>query len=109
SAEAGMLYSTLPSPLEVAPAVSWSYGGEATTEFGDLIQIDPTSGTNLTSASVLLSNFAYESPFETLGTSGGYNVQVTLNLYNVGSLNSPGSVIASSTATEFVPWRPEPT
>jgi hypothetical protein len=107
SAEAGMLYSTLPSPLEVAPAVSWSYGAEATTEFGDLIQIDPSGGTSLVSASVLLSNFSYAAQFPQF-EGLGYNVQVTLNLYNVGSLNSPGSMIASSTTNEFVPFRPAP-
>jgi hypothetical protein len=107
SAEAGTLYSTLPSPLAVAPTFSWSYGQSATSEFGDLIQIDPTAGP-LTSASVLLSNFAYESGFETLGTSTGYNVPVTLTLYSVGTLNEPGAVLATSSATEFVPWRQEP-
>jgi hypothetical protein len=105
SVHGATLYSTLPAITPTAPIYSWSYGAQQTTEFGNLIEITPG---NLNSATVLLSNWAYESlyyPLETLGTTTGYNVALHLNLYNVGDTTTP---FASSDVTAFVQWRPEP-
>ena len=54
-----------------------------------------------------MSDWATESTYEAVGTSAGFNVPLTLNLYDVGPGNSVGSVISSQTINAFVPWRPE--
>jgi hypothetical protein len=102
-----VIYSTVPSPL---PPNSPSLGYEATStqEFGDLIQFSGAS-LNLTGVTVGMSNWAYESEWEPLGTSTGFNIPLTLNLYNVGAGDTVGSMIATQTIDAFIPWRPEPT
>jgi len=102
-----VIYSTVPAPL---PPNSPSLGYEATStqEFGDLIQFDGTSR-NLTDVTVVMSNWAYESEWEALGTSTGFSLPLTLNLYDVGAGDTVGSLIATQTISAFIPWRPEPT
>src|SRR5580658_6972702 len=102
-----VIYSTVPSPL---PPNSPSLGYEATStqEFGDLIQFSGAS-LNLSDVTVGMSNWAYESAWEPLGTSTGFNVPLTLNLYNVGAGDTVGSLLATQTVSAFIPWRPEPT
>jgi hypothetical protein len=108
SAQAGLLYSTLPGDVTIDPVVSWGYQAQLTSEFGDLITTDASGPGTLNSAQILLSNWSYETAYQTLGTSGGYTVPVTLTLYNVGAGDSVGASIVSSTANVFVPWRAEP-
>src|ERR1022692_1625244 len=100
-----MIYNSNPNPL---PGNVPSVGFEATSaaEFGGLIQFGP-GPRNLTSATVTMSDWALESTYETVGTSAGYTVPLTLNIYNVGAGNSVGSLIGSDKISAFVPWRPE--
>src|SRR5258708_7976670 len=103
-AGATTIYSTLPYSLDTT--YSLGYEAASVAEFGDLISIAP--GHNVKSAAVLLSNWAYESAYESVGTSPGYVVPVTLTLYSVGEQNTVASPIASSTTDVLVPWRAEP-
>ena len=108
-----VVYSTIPSTL---PPNLTSLGYEATSasEFGELIQFAGGNASyNLTSATVLMSNWAYESQWSsaingTTITSSGFYEPLTLNLYNVGAGNTVGSLIATQTVDSFIPWRPEP-
>jgi hypothetical protein len=87
---------------------AWGYEATSTQEFGDLIQFGAGS-LDLTGVTVVMSNWAYESEWEPLGTSTGFNGLLTLNLYNVGAGDTVGSLIATQTVDAFIPWRPEPT
>ncbi|MBZ5575116.1 MAG: hypothetical protein LAP40_00990 [Acidobacteriia bacterium] len=103
---ADVLYSSMPSP--VPPNVpSLGYEATSTAEFGQGIQLAGGSAATLTSADVLMSNWALESTYETLGTSAGFYVPLTLNLYNVGAGNTVGSLFDSVTTNAFIQWRPE--
>jgi len=55
-----------------------------------------------------MSDWAYESQYEAIGTSAGFNLPLTLNLYDVGAGDTVGSQIATQTVDAFIPWRPEP-
>ncbi len=103
-----LLYSSDPSPLP--PNLdSLQYFLTETSEFGDIIGLagGAASQFSLESFVVTLSNAAMESDFEPVGTSTGYNVDFTLNLYHVGAGNTVGSLINSFTASSEIAWRPE--
>jgi hypothetical protein len=102
-----VLYSNLPSPL---PYNSWSHAFEATssTEFGGLINL-ATAGDDLTGATVLMSNWAPKSLWTSYGDTSGYNVPLTLNIYNVGAGDTVGSLLATDTVDAFIRWKPEAT
>jgi PEP-CTERM motif len=103
-----LLYSSDPAPLP-SDLDSLQYFFTETTEFGDIIALagGATSQFSLESFVVTLSNAAIESDFEALGTSTGYNVDLTLNLYNVGAGNTVGTLINSFTTSTLIAWRPE--
>jgi hypothetical protein len=99
------IYNSNPSQLP-GNVPSLGYEATSTTEFGGLIQF-AAGPRDVTSAIVTMSNWALESDYETVGTSAGYTHPLTLNLYNVGTGNTVGSLIGSETISAFVPWRPE--
>jgi hypothetical protein len=105
-AMADTVYSTLPSPT-LPNLPSLGYQANQTAEFGGLVQLVGTS-IPLSAVTVALSNWAYESTYEPVGTSAGFDEDLTLNLYNVGAGDSVGSLIATETISDLVPWRPEP-
>jgi len=104
-ANADLIYSTIPTVLP-GNVDSLGYQATQTASFGDLIQF-AGGATTLSGATAVMSDWALESTYETVGTSAGYYVPLTLTLYNVGAGNTVGSVIASDTETDLVPWRPE--
>lgn len=101
-----VIYNTVPNPLP-PNEVSLGYEATSTQEFGDLIQFDGTDR-SLSTVTIGMSNWAYESNWETVGTSTGYTLPLTLNLYNVGPGSTVGSLISTQTVAAFIPWRPEP-
>lgn len=131
----GPIYSNIPTPLPadfITPDNNTSIGFEAygASEFGGIVQPDLTNGSVITSATVVLSNWAYESLYNSYVTatptisdpsnpnggdpnangyganSLGYYVPLTLSLYNVNSDGSVGSVIATDDIDAFIDWRP---
>lgn len=101
-----IIYNSIPGPLP--PSIpSESYEATATSEFGAHVLFAGTSR-NLGSVTVVVNDWAYESEFEAVGTSSGYYVPMTLNLYNVAPGGGVGSVLASVTVNQLVPWRAEP-
>lgn len=63
--------------------------------------------TTLSSADVLMSDWALKSTWGPSGTSTGFMVPLTLNIYNVGAGDSGGSLIGSVATNAFIQWRPE--
>jgi hypothetical protein len=105
-ANADVLYSTMPSP--VPPNVpSLGYEATSTAEFGQGVQLAGAGGALLSQADVLMSDWALESSYEKVGTSTGFTVPLTLNLYNVGPGDSVGSLFATDTIDALILWRPE--
>jgi PEP-CTERM motif len=112
-ADSTVIYNNIPNPLP--PNVpSLGYEATSTSEFGGLIQFAGGQSTySLSSATVAMSNWAYESEWSssingTTITSSGFYIPLTLDIYNVGAGNSVGSLIGSDTVDAFIPWRPEP-
>jgi hypothetical protein len=105
-ASADVVYSTMPTPIP--PNVpSLGYQATQTAEFGQGVDLSSSGGATLGSAQVLMSNWALESTYEPVGTSAGFTVPLTLNLYNVGPGDSVGSLISSTTIDALINWRPE--
>lgn len=104
---ADVIYDSSPSATaQDIPA--FSYVGTSSTQFGDQIQFAGTPR-DLTTVTAFLSNQAFETLIgETPGTTAGFDATITENLYNVGAGGAVGSLIASRTVTDFLPWRAEP-
>jgi hypothetical protein len=103
-----VLYRTIPEALPPNVA-SQPFQAQQTAEFGDFIQLAYYGAEHpLYSVAVVVSDWAYESTYEAVGTSSGYLVPMTLTLYNPGDGIVPGSVIGASQTEAFIPWRPEP-
>jgi hypothetical protein len=106
-AHGSTLYSDLPATL---PPNLPSLGFEATSaaEFGGMAGFAGGSPLAIDTVTVAMSDWTYESQWEALGTSAGYSIPLTLNLYDVGAGNTVGALIATETVDAFIPWRPEP-
>jgi hypothetical protein len=102
-----VVYSSIPTPLP--PNVpSQSYEGTSTSQFGNAI--DLASGPRLlTTITIVMSDWAKESTYETVGSAAGFYVPLTLNLYSFGPGGAVGPMFGSQTVDAFIPWRPEPT
>ena len=104
----GLLFSNTPSPL---PGNLDSLGFEeaSASEVGDIVSLDGATATfSLSSFVVTLSNWSIASDFPGVGTPAGYNVDLTLNLYNVGAGNAVGALLSTVSTTASIDWRPEP-
>ena len=102
-----VIYDSIPSPL---PPNVVSEGYECCTrgQVGDQITFGGTSR-QLSSVTVTMSNWAYQSAYPGFGDASGFSVPLTLNLYNTGSDGNVGSLIASRSIDALISWRPEPT
>jgi hypothetical protein len=101
------VYSNIPTTL--APNyTSLSFQATQTSEFGNLVHLGGTART-LNSVSVVLSNWTPASRYPDLAAvnATGYNYDLTLNLYNVGTGGTVGSLLATVTQSQFIAWRPE--
>jgi hypothetical protein len=106
-ARGSVIYSDLPSLLPPnLPSVGFEAYGFS--EFGGMIEFAGDEPITIDSATVAMSNWEFESEWETEGTSTGYFIPLTLTLYNVQAGDTAGSLIASETVNAFIPWRPEP-
>jgi len=101
-------YSTLPAVLP-PNLPSEGYEANGIAQFGGLVELAGDAPANIVSATLLMSNGAYESNFETVGTSQGYSELLTLNIYAVEAGDTVGSLLATDTVDALIPWRPEPT
>lgn len=105
AAFADTIYSSIPTP-QPSNVPSLGYEATQTKEFGSLVNF-AGGARNLTSVSVLMSSWALESSYQSTGTSAGFDVPLTLSLYNIAAGNTVGSTIGTRTVTTVAPWRPE--
>jgi len=103
--KADIIYNSIPGPLP-PNVVSLGYQATSTTQFGDHVYFDG-SARSLTSVTVVMSNWALESTYQTVGTSAGFSVPITFNIYNVDAGPLTGALIASRTIAANILWRPE--
>ncbi len=114
-----VVYDSVPAPLAPNYA-SLGFQATQTSQFGDYVNL---AGTNrvLDEVTFTMSTWAYQSEAANVAYCGanpglcsaaGWEHDFTVNIYNIGAgavgTRSVGSLIASVTQTQTVPWRPEP-
>ncbi len=109
AAPASVIYTNIPSPI-AGNYPSLAFESTSTSEFGGQITLAGVDRTN-PKVTVLMSSWGCESGswnlnscMTTPGTT--FPETITLNLYNVDSNNSVGSLITTSTKTFSIPYRP---
>jgi hypothetical protein len=108
SASGITLYDSIPATLP-GNLSSLGYQATQTRQFGQAITLAGGAGLYDLTVTVLMSNWAYESTYQAIGTSSGFNVPMTLNLYtDPGSGAAVSSAFATSSVSAAIPWRPEP-
>jgi hypothetical protein len=105
AARATMLYNTIPS-TQPAGLFSWPYEVEQTSEYGGLIDLTGDQPATLTSAIVGMADYALQSSWPGVGTSLGFTIPLTLNLYDVNPDQSIGFQFNSLTVSALIPWCP---
>ncbi len=111
NAQTTPIYNSIPTPLPPS-LTSQSFQAWRIFEFGNLVKFGGTNR-HLTSVTVAMVTWSYFSEYNTppAQNTGGWNYDITLNLYSVdnsGSNPAPGSKIGSVTQPFIIPWRPEP-
>jgi hypothetical protein len=106
---AGTVYNNLPNTLLPNSGPSLGFQSNHTAEFGDLIQ--PLGGAaTLTSATILMTDWAHQSDYPGYGDASGWSWPITLTFYNVDSSSGTpqhGTVIYTTTQTFNMMWAPE--
>ena len=117
-AQAGALYSDIPTVDVNLGHENTSYAGapanSGVTSFGSLIR--PATG-YLYYVTAALSNYATQAMYVGQGNSTGYDVSLSLDLYDANSVASPGTgnndvtytlgtAFATSNSTAHIAWRP---
>jgi hypothetical protein len=105
-----VVYDAIPSPLP-GNVASLGYAATRTSEFGDLVTLDPGTSRTVDRVEVGFSSWACESgAWQThdCTTSEGATFlhPVTVTLYEVGAAGAVGAPIATVTQTITAPYRP---
>lgn len=105
-----VVYDAVPSPLP-GNVASLGYAATRTSEFGDLVTLDPGTSRTVDRVEVGFSSWACESgAWQThdCTTSEGatFTHPVTVTLYEVGAAGAVGAPIATVTQTITAPYRP---
>jgi len=103
------IYNNVPNPT-AGNYPSQPFEAQSASEFGGQVQFAGTARENPT-VTVLMSSWGCQTGHWTSGdcsTAPGatFSEPVTLNIYNVGAGDSVGSLVATSTQTFNIPYRP---
>jgi hypothetical protein len=104
------IYDSIPGVLPTN-LPSLGYQATSTSQAGDYVQF-AGSDRVLTQVTVTMSNWALESTYQPVGTSVGYMVPLTFNIYGVDHSSATpavGALIGSQTVNAQITWRPEAT
>ncbi len=109
SAATTTIYNNIPSP-QPGNLPSQAFEATSTSEFGGQVSFAGTERQN-PKVTVLMSSWGCETGHWTSGdcatTPGAtFSVPITLNIYNVGAGNAPGTLVATTTKTFNIPYRP---
>lgn len=107
-AQGNTIYNVIPSPL-AGNYPSQPFQAQQASEVGDQVAF-VTPGRALTTVTVTMSSWACQSGHWTSGcitTPGAtFTHPITINIYNVGPAGAVGSLLATTTQTQSVPYRP---
>jgi hypothetical protein len=104
------IYNNIPNPLP-GNLVSVAYEATGTSEFGDRVTFAAGTNRGLKTVVQTMSSWGCQSGHwysgDCVTTPGAtFSLPITLNIYNVGPGNAPGSLIGSVTQTFAIPYRP---
>ncbi|HEX8286630.1 MAG TPA: hypothetical protein VF556_01465 [Pyrinomonadaceae bacterium] len=104
------VYNSIPSNLP-GNVISQPFQAQQASEFGDRVQFSAGSGRNLLTVKQIMSSWGCESGAwysgDCITTPGAtFSHPITLNIYNVGTGSTVGSLIGSVTQTFAIPYRP---
>lgn len=104
-----VVYNNIPNP-QPGNVPSLGYEATSTSEFGGQVQLDGGANKN-PKVTVLMSSWACKSGSwnnQNCITNPGstFSHPITLNIYEANGDNSPGSLVATSTKTFDMPYRP---
>jgi hypothetical protein len=110
SSPAGTMYNSIPSPLP-GNEVSQAFEATSTSEFGDQIAFAAGTSRSLGIVTVTMSSWGCESGNwfnNNCSTTPGdtFSEPLTFNIYSVGPSNTVGSLLATTTQTFNIPFRP---
>jgi hypothetical protein len=103
-----VIFDSIQQPLP-PNVVSLGYEATSTDEFGDHIAFAGVERT-LSSVTVAMSAWGKQSEYPSMTDPSGWSHPITLNLYavdNSGANPAPGALIATTTQSFQIPWRPE--
>ncbi|MBI1190532.1 MAG: hypothetical protein GC200_07630 [Tepidisphaera sp.] len=111
-AHASSVYNSIDSTL-LDSYPSLGYQATSTAEFGDRVTLGGTAR-QLTSATVTMVDWARYEDYNVGGqyydngqwAGSGFYHNLTLNIYDGGTGNAPGALIASVTQNSFIAYRP---
>jgi hypothetical protein len=102
-----IVFNSMPDPIPPS-SPSLGYQANQTARFGDYVDLAGSQGTySLESLTVLMTNWALESTYEPVGTSTGFTVPLTLELYDTDGAGNVGALFYTQTVDALIPWRPE--
>jgi hypothetical protein len=109
AAPSTVIYNNIPSPIP-GNVPSEAYQATQTSEFGGQVQFSGTNRYNPV-VTVLMSSWGCQtggwSTNNCVTTPGStFSEPITLNIYNVNTDNSPGSLLTTLTQTFNIPFRP---
>lgn len=104
-----LAYDNITPETRVDNPVSLGYGATQTTQFGSQIALGREGGVTDPEVEVLLSVWSCEHGEWNAGcvsNGGSFAAPLTLNVYAVGSENSVGALLSTTTETFNLPYRP---
>ena len=100
-----VIYNSNPSPVP-GNVVSQGFECCQVSEFGDQITFEPGTPRGLQQATVTMSDWAKKADWPSVGDAVGFDQALTLKIYAVNPGPTLGAVLASTTQTFHIPWRP---
>jgi len=107
-AQGPAIYNVIPDPL-AGNYPSQPFQAQQASQVGDRVAFTGL-GRNLTTVTVTMSSWACETGHHSTGctTNPGatFTHPITLNIYSVGPGNTVGALLATTTQTQTIPYRP---
>jgi hypothetical protein len=100
-----VVYDSIPSPTP-PNVVSQGFQCCATSEIGDLIQLEADTPRRTGYATVLMSSWSLHSTYPAL-PAAGYTHPITLNIYLDQASAAAHTPVKTVTQNFLIPWRPE--
>jgi hypothetical protein len=105
-----IVYSSIPKNL-AGNYPSQPFQAQQTSDFGDEVQFATGPTNSLKQVTLVMSSWACQQGTWDAGTcattpGAKFKIPITLTVYNIAGGNTPGTIVATSTKTFKIPYRP---